>query len=433
MNTKEKSENNLVLILLLIAFTILSCNNSDHDNHPEKQKVLNELTYTCPMHPEVESNQPGKCPKCKMNLELKLNDATDQIISPNKQVLSRQSTVKLTTQSETQSLKAQGYIDLDRNRNQTVSSRFGGRIEKLYVKYDFQFIKKGERILELYSSELNTFQEEHLFILKTKSEESLVEQSRLKLKLLGLTDNQITQLEKNKMFTQSISVFSPSSGYIFFNAKSNNNPDPENAQQSSMNNMTNVAKNNTDKLFDATPNQIREGMYINKGETLFSINDLQNVWAIVSVPAEIHSSILINKRVIIISELFPDKLFNGKMALVEKTFEENKQRFVRLRIDLPNPKGQLKLNSLITAEINLGSKGNFQIPVSAVYRTGFHSFVWVKTGTTESGTGIFKLRKVSTSLPGNGMINVIAGLYENEEVAEHAGYLTDSETFLNDN
>lgn len=142
MNSKKKSDSNLGLMLLLFSVIILSCNNSDHTNHIEKQKLLNEVIYTCPMHPEVESYQPGICPKCNMKLELKVNDASDQIISPNKQVLSRQSTVKLNAQSETQSLKAQGYIDLDRNRNQTVSSRLGGRIEKLYVKYDLQFVKK---------------------------------------------------------------------------------------------------------------------------------------------------------------------------------------------------------------------------------------------------------------------------------------------------
>lgn len=29
------------------------------------------VTYTCPMHPEVLSDKPGKCPKCGMELVLK--------------------------------------------------------------------------------------------------------------------------------------------------------------------------------------------------------------------------------------------------------------------------------------------------------------------------------------------------------------------------
>lgn len=177
--------------------------------------------------------------------------------------------------------------------------------------------------------------------------------------------------------------------------------------------------------------QIRAGMYINKGETLFSINDLQKVWAIVSVSSEFHSALAENNQVKIISELFPDKQLTGKITLIEKIFEENKQRFVRVRIALPNAKGELKINSLVTAEIPLND--NLQIPASAVYRTGLNSFVWAKTGTTQNGTGIFQLQKVTTGSVTNGMTTVIKGLSANQEVAENAGYLIDSETFLNEN
>jgi Cu(I)/Ag(I) efflux system membrane fusion protein len=179
--------------------------------------------------------------------------------------------------------------------------------------------------------------------------------------------------------------------------------------------------------------QIREGMYINKGETLFSINDLQTVWAILSVPSKYHSSVQPNKQINIISELFPDKTFTGKILLTEKTFEEKQQRFVRVRIELPNPKAALKINSLVTAEFPLETKLGFQIPASAVYRTGMNVFVWVKTGTTKNGTGIFELRKVTTGAVSNGTTTIVNGLAPDEEIALHAGALTDSETFLNGN
>ncbi len=35
----------------------------------QEQSTAEETTYTCPMHPEVKSDKPGKCPKCGMNLE----------------------------------------------------------------------------------------------------------------------------------------------------------------------------------------------------------------------------------------------------------------------------------------------------------------------------------------------------------------------------
>jgi hypothetical protein len=60
---------------------------------------------------------------------LKVDDAADQIISPSKQVLSRQSTVKLSAHDETQILKVKGYIDIDRTRNQSISARFGEELK----------------------------------------------------------------------------------------------------------------------------------------------------------------------------------------------------------------------------------------------------------------------------------------------------------------
>ncbi len=404
MNTKKKSGKILFPVVLFLALLLQQC------KHPETEHNSHQV------HNDMSGDE---------NIE-KL------IVSPNKQVLSRQSTVKLSTSDEAQTMKAQGYIDIDRTRNQSISARFGGRIEKLFVKYELQFVKKGDKILELYSPELNTFQEEHLFLLQSGKEKSLLEQSREKLRLLGITDFQISQLENNKTFTQSISIYSPSDGYVLFNSVTKSNSGA-NSQQASMNSMGMNEKSSSDKNFGSANSQIREGVYVNKGEILFSVNDLQNVWAIISVSSEFHSSIQVNSQVKIISELFSDKSLSGKVALTEQTFEDNKQRFVRIRIDLPNAKGELKINSLVTAEIPVAAKGNFQIPVSSVYRSGLNTFVWVKTGTTQYGTGIFLLRKVTTGSVANGNITIISGLSANDEVAEHAGYLTDSETFLNEN
>ena len=104
---------------------------------------------------------------------------------------------------------------------------------------------------------------------------------------------------------------------------------------------------------------------------------------------------------------------------------------------IANKKGELKINSLVTVEIPLKANDpdsyRGQIPASAVYRTGLNSFVWLKTGTTKNGTGIFQLQKVTAGPVNNGMTTIISGISANQEVAEHAGSLTDSETFLNEN
>lgn len=434
MNTRWKlnSQINIILFLLLVS-VFLSCKN-EHSEQGHENHVQTEGDYICPMRCEGEKTypQPGNCPVCKMKLQL-VEEELVQTVSPNKQVLSRQATVKLKTSNKAQSIKAQGFIDYDRNRNQNVSARFGGRIEKLFVKYNLQFVNKDDKILELYSPELNTIQEQHLFLLKTETEKTLIEQSREKLKLLGITEQQISTLENKGTFAQSISVYSPASGYIFFNSETQPNTGAEATQQSSMNSMSMSANTSVTQTSGSAGVQIREGMYINKGETLFSINDLQTVWAIISIPSEYHSSVQPNKQINIVSELFSDKILTGKILLTEKTFEEKQQRFVRVRIELPNPKTALKINSLVTAEFPLASKTGFQVPASAVYRTGMNAFVWVKTGTTKNGTGIFEIRKVITGAMSNGAITIVNGLAPDEEIALHAGALTDSETFLNGN
>ena len=92
----------------------------------------------------------------------------------------------------------------------------------------------------------------------------------------------------------------------------------------------------------------------------------------------------------------------------------------------------LKINSLVTAQFGLSNNENLQVPSTAVYKTGLNAYVWVKTDTTRSGTGIFQVRKVITA-PGNyGMTTIISGLSPDEVIALQAGLMTDSETFLNE-
>lgn len=434
MNTRWKLNNQISIILFLLLVSVFSSCKNEHNKQGHENHTQDEGDYICPMRCEGEKTypQPGNCPVCKMKLQL-VEEELVQTVSPNKQVLSRQATVKLQTANEVQSIKAQGFIDYDRNRNQNVSARFGGRVEKLFVKYNLQFVNKGDKILELYSPELNTIQEQHLFLLKTETGKTLIEQSREKLKLLGITEQQISTLENKGTFTQTISVYSPASGYILFNSETQTNTGAEATQQTSMNSMGMTANTSVTQTSGSAGVQIREGMYINKGETLFSINDLQTVWAIISIPSEYHSSVQPNKQINIVSELFSDKILTGKILLTEKTFEEKQQRFVRVRIELSNPKAALKINSLVTAEFLLEKKLGFQIPASAVYRTGMNAFVWVKTGTTKSGTRIFEVRKVTTGAVSNGTTTIVNGLVPDEEIALHAGALTDSETFLNGN
>jgi Cu(I)/Ag(I) efflux system membrane fusion protein len=436
MNTKKKLSS-IGFFALLLLFTVLSSCKNKHENHQQVNEhgQHSNAAYACPMKCEGDKTypSPGNCPICKMKLVL-IEEELIQSISPGKQVLSRQATVKLQSGINGDIIKAQGYITTDQNRNKSVAARFSGRIEKLYVKFSNQYVNQGDKIMNIYSPDLRTFQEEHLFILKSNNENSLIEKSREKLRLLGITDNQITQLEKNGTVALTIPVYSPAIGYVFFseqsqqqNAGTKNNP--------AMNTMNMKQNANNESSYDASASQIREGMYVNEGQKLFSVNDLQEVWALVSVANQYLNQIHENQSVEIIAETNPSKPLKGKVALIEQTFEEASQRFARVRIVLPNSNNLLKINSLVTAQftISKSKSKNMQVPSSAVYKTGLNAFVWVKTDTTQNGTGIFQLRKVIAGTSANGMITIQSGLTPNEEIAKEAGLMTDSETFLNEN
>ncbi len=431
MNTRKKL-NSIGFFALLLIFTVLSSCKNNHENH--QQEATHEqnsgAVYTCPMHPEIIRNQPGNCPICKMKLVL-VEEELIQAISPSKQVLSRQATLKLQLGSNGDIIKAQGYITTDPNRNKSIAARFSGRIEKLYIKFNNQYVKQGVKIMEIYSPDLRTFQEEHLFILKSNNENSLIEKSREKLRLLGVTDNQITQLEKKGIVALTVSVFSPANGYVFFSEQS---PQPNSGTKNNpaMSTMNMKQSTNNEASYASSASQIREGIYVNEGQTLFSVNDLQEVWALISVSNQNANQIHENQSVEIISENNPSNTLKGKVSLIEQTFEEANQRFARVRIVLSNSNNSLKINSLVTAQFALSDSKNLQVPSSAVYKTGLTAYVWVKTDTTRNGTGIFQLRKVIAGASSSGMTTIKSGLSPDEEIAKEAGMMTDSETFLID-
>ena len=376
MNTKKKSGNIIFLLLPFILFS--ACRQKENKQHHAN-----------------ENRQPS---------------ISAQIASPNKQVLSRQATVKLQSGSDGKTMKAQG------------------RIEKLHVKFSNQYVKQGEKIMDIYSPQLRTFQEEHLFLSKSNTENTLIQRSREKLRLLGITVSQLTQLEKKGTVALTVSVYSPVNGYVYFDAPSiQENTTLKNAAAMSMQQNT-----NNESSYAASNSQVREGMYVNEGQTLFSVNDLQEVWAVVSVSTQYLNQVHENQTVKIVSESNPLIILNGKVALIEQTFEEASQRFARVRIVLRNTNNSLKINSLVTANFALSDRTNLQVPSSAVYKTGLNAYVWVKTDTTQSGTGIFQLRKVITGSGNNGMTIIKSGVLPVEEIALQAGLMTDSETFVNE-
>ena len=132
----------------------------------KKETVHDE--YTCPMHPTVLADKPGTCPVCGMDLVRKARpgevsaadgDLTPLLKSTNEVVASDVKTIKGEYRTVPLSQETQGIITYDTRNSYTLSVRTGGRLEKVFLKYAFQPVNKGQKVAELYSPELITAQE----------------------------------------------------------------------------------------------------------------------------------------------------------------------------------------------------------------------------------------------------------------------------------
>ena len=154
------------LILLMLIAIACSPKDSTHD-HTD--------TYTCPMHPTVVSDRPGVCPVCAMDLvrkgrpgeEVKITEDLAKLIkSPNEVVLASIKTAKAEYKSMEVILTIQGVVTYDTRNIYTIPARVGGRLEKVFLKYNYQRVRKGQKVAKIYSTELVNAQREFLYLLK---------------------------------------------------------------------------------------------------------------------------------------------------------------------------------------------------------------------------------------------------------------------------
>ena len=164
---KRNWRNNIFTVFLLITALMFSCNDHKHAEQAD--------TYTCPMHPTVISDKQGVCPVCGMDLvrkaregeEVKITEELAKLIkSPNEVVASGIKTIKPSYKTMQGSIEALGIVTYDSRNVYNIPAKVGGRLEKVFLKYPFQKVTKGQKIAEVYSPELMTVQREFLFVLQ---------------------------------------------------------------------------------------------------------------------------------------------------------------------------------------------------------------------------------------------------------------------------
>lgn len=396
------------LILLFFVFFIASCSN-EKPTHDIKK------TYTCPMHPEIIRDAPGQCPICGMNLVEKISEGNasndnnlELLLKPtNTYVLSQVKTIKPKQSELPIEVNATGKITYDSREIAVVSARVTGRIEKLYLKYLFQPVEKGQKLMDIYSKELVTEQENYIYLLNSDPDnKTLIKTAENRLQLQGLTTEQINELNRTKKNFQSVTIYSPVSGHLHNLTGSAVSPD-----MSSMNNSNPVELT------------IREGMYVQKGQSIFNIYNTKKVWAILNIYSDKINLVKIGQHVKIQMDNEITSNPNYTVDFIEPEIRAG-ENTVPIRVYIPNTDNQIKIGSNVKAVIEAGNINGFFIPSTAVVNLGNRSIVFIKED------GLFKARQVEIGVKSNDLIEILSGLTENEILAENAQLLMDSESFI---
>lgn len=408
-------KNILLIATGFFMILIMACNRQK-DSHAGHQQEKAE--YTCPMHPEIIRDAPGNCPICGMDLVLKdksIQKVTDvdleALLKPTNEYVV--SSVPVTTMEQKQKeieIEALGNIAYDTKEVGSISARISGRIEKLYVRYRFQKINKGQHILDIYSPEIVTAQQNLLFILQNDSTNTpLLEAAKVKLRLLGMNEVQMQNVIQSGKPMLTIALYSPYTGHIH--------------ETGSIGNMNPPSEAMKDVSLITEELDLKEGMYVQKAQSIFTVYNPDHAWVVLNVYGENQGLVKIGNLVEVIPESAPDKAFKAKIDFIEPFYRKDSKTYTT-RTYFNNTVLKIPIGSQVRATILGNAKDAYWLSKEAVLSLGFDEIVFLQTD------GGFKAHKIITGITHENHIQILSGLTEQDSVAINAQYLMDSESFI---
>jgi Cu(I)/Ag(I) efflux system membrane fusion protein len=405
----------LLLFSSFLFLSLLSCKQQKKTISAEKP-VEKEL-YTCSMDPQIIRDAPGDCPICGMHLIKKVTDSKtvvdvdlNTLLQPtNNFVVSTIPVTVVKMESEPYTIQSLGSVAYDTREEATIASKVGGRIEKLYVRYRYQQIEKGQKIMEIYSPEILTAEQNLLFLLQNDSNNSsLIESAKQRLVLLGMDELQIKQIIQTKNPLLTIAVFSKYSGHIHEagNIKMN----------TALSGMKDIAA-----ITEELP--LKEGMYVKKGETVFTIYSPSKAWVLLNIYGGDQQFIKIGNEVAIKPETSPNTVFRGKINFFEPFFRKD-AKTLTARVYFDNASLHIPIGSQVKAVITGNTPNALWLPNESVISLGLEKIVFLKQ------SGGFMAHLVKTGIVSNRKIEIKEGLTLQDSIAANAQYLMDSESFI---
>lgn len=369
---------------------------------PQPQRKIKY--WQAPMNPSFISDKPGKSP---MGMDLvpvyedAVTDGDGIRISPTVVQNIGVKTEKIKARTLTREIRTVGILAYDERKVTHVHTKYQGWIEKLYVDFTGQQVNQDDLLVEIYSPELVSTQEELLLAMKYnqilkdspfteigKGAERLLESTKRRLELFDVPDHQIEELMRNRKITKTLHIHSPFRGFVI-------------------------------------EKHALQGMFVKPGMSLYTIADLSNIWVLADIYEYELPWIKIGQEVKMNLSYYPGRKFKGKVTFIDP-FMDPKTRTLKVRMEFQNPNWDLKPDMYANVTLkSIIAKKAVAVPEEAVIHSGKRNLVIVMTAK-----GGFDSREVTLGAQANGYYQVLEGLKAGETVVTSSNFLIDSESRL---
>lgn len=319
------------LLVLLAVFALGRCTAPHPPSEPNASSLKPQASlWTCAMHPQIKLPKPGKCPICFMDLiPIETGSGDDGgertlTVSENAAKLMQVETSPVERKFVPTEVRMVGKVDFDETRTAFITARVPGRLDRLFVDYTGVQVKKGDHLASIYSPELLSAQQELLQAIQSVKalqdsqspivrnvSQSTVEAVREKLRLWGLTAEQIQEIETRGTLTDHLTLYSPVSGIV-------------------------IHKNAT------------EGSYVKTGERIYTVADLSRVWIQIDAYESDLNRLRYGGNVEFTTETYPGKKIEGTISFIDPIINPA-TRTAKVRVIVENPGLALKPGMFVRA------------------------------------------------------------------------------------
>jgi len=408
----------LLMLIVTAALVIYLLAGSDQSKQAQTKRTIespqqgysrNErkiLYYADPMNPSYRSDKPGTAPD-GMNLTPVYADDKEGSspgtvkLSARKEQLVNLKVVEVRQGAIGQHIRTVGTLQYDETKISKIHSRVEGWIDRVYVDYTGQLVRKGQPLFSIYSPELVATQQEYLLAVKadkslgqsefmdvSSGAKALKASAYRRLKLWDVSDQQIKKLEETGTPMTTITFFSPASGFV-------------------------LEKN------------VFEKQRITYDTETYSIADLSTIWLMADVYEYEAANVHVGQKAIMTLAYNSGLTFEGKVTYIYPALN-SMTRTLKVRIEFANRDFQLKPDMYANVELQTSQGSGLIVPEEAVLDSGNRQIVFV-----QKEKGEFEPRQVQTGARSGGNVLITSGLNAGEKIVASGTFLIDSESQLN--